>query len=82
MHGNDWEWCLDADKADGKGVDINDIEDKEDLIFEIAMKDSRGLRGGSFDGQPLLVRSAFRSGGGPADRDINTGFRPARTFSP
>ena len=53
-------------------------EDKEDITD----KNSRVLRGGSFNFQASLVRSAYRDGNVPANRVNDVGFRPARTFTP
>jgi formylglycine-generating enzyme required for sulfatase activity len=40
----------------------------------------RVLRGGSWSGSPLNVRSAIRFGDLPVNRNYGTGFRIARTF--
>ena len=42
----------------------------------------RVLRGGSWNGLPGGLRSAFRSRGTTGDRDFNAGFRVARTLTP
>ncbi len=69
MHGNAWEWCQNRSE---------DLEDKEDIQRGIG-PGSRVLRGASFYLQSGFVRSAIRYRGVPSFRDINVGFRPART---
>jgi formylglycine-generating enzyme required for sulfatase activity len=82
MLGNALEWCQDSaayyrPEKDEKASE--DIEDKKD-IKEIKDKLSRVLRGGSFGDQASDVRSAYRNGYAPANRVVNVGVRPARTF--
>jgi formylglycine-generating enzyme required for sulfatase activity len=67
LHGNAWEWC--QDRLDGK-------EDKE----YIKDKDRSLLRGGAFNHSAVGARSAYRDGNWPANRFVDFGFRPARTF--
>ena len=43
---------------------------------------SRVFRGGSWDGNPPVVRAASRYGNSPASGDYNLGFRIARTLTP
>jgi formylglycine-generating enzyme required for sulfatase activity len=38
------------------------------------------LRGGGFGVDAMFVRSAYRFRSSPARRDLNFGFRPARTI--
>jgi formylglycine-generating enzyme required for sulfatase activity len=71
MHGNNYEWCQD-----------NAYDDKEDSISIITDKKSRALRGGSFNYQASVVRSASRYLFAPTIRSNIFGFRPARTFTP
>jgi formylglycine-generating enzyme required for sulfatase activity len=40
----------------------------------------RVLRGGSFNRAAAYLRAAIRYGGRPANRIINFGFRPSRTY--
>ncbi len=72
MLGNVWEWtCSVYDKDYGGG---------EQKCTE---KDTTGplaVRGGSWFNVPARVRSALRSGDGPAGRDYYRGFRLARSF--
>ena len=73
MHGNVWEWVEDcyADsyaghQSDGSAYETNDCS-------------SRVLRGGSWINDPQYLRSANRNGINPSNRNINSGFRVART---
>jgi formylglycine-generating enzyme required for sulfatase activity len=81
MHGNAWEWCQDRYKGlrTKGGKEAKGVEDKEDKL-SVNDKESRVLRGGSFDNQPVYVRSANRYWYVPTLRYANVGFRPARTF--
>jgi formylglycine-generating enzyme required for sulfatase activity len=82
MHGNAWEWCQDGwNDTRAKGVsEGKPAEDKEDTVGT-QNREGRVLRGGSFSGQAVYVRSAYRSRAAPANRDLSMGFRPARTFT-
>jgi formylglycine-generating enzyme required for sulfatase activity len=76
MHGNVLEWC----------------EDCWNQGYAGALKDGgasttgdcgrRALRGGSWYDVPALLRSANRSGFDSGTRNVNVGFRIARTFAP
>jgi serine/threonine protein kinase/formylglycine-generating enzyme required for sulfatase activity len=79
MHGNAWEWVQYVDKRYGKGEGGKATEDIED-IRDINNKDSRVLRGGSFNTEASNVRSATRINSGPTTRFGTFGFRPARTL--
>ena len=76
--GNVFEWCHDPDQGHqpGEGRKATDILNKSEYI-----KDSiwRFLRGGSFNVQPSLVRSAYRGRYQPTNRNFWIGFRPSRT---
>jgi formylglycine-generating enzyme required for sulfatase activity len=84
MHGNAWEWTLGRfvgiPGGGSKGSKVVEDEDKED-IFSIN-KGTRVLRGGSFNGRAVAVRSAGRDWNAPAGSGYNLGFRPARTLTP
>ena len=75
--GNVIEWCQEGPllyRPDRNGVQIDDIKTSESVSKD------RLLRGGAFDDQPSLVRSAFRNWYQPASRSFVNGFRPARTY--
>ena len=75
MHGNVWEWVADC-------YDKNAYETHQSYPQMVGTwHDScnRVVRGGSWDDDPLVLRSAVRLGGSPTDRDSNLGFRVART---
>ena len=79
MLGNMYEWCQDswnASKPAKKGI-YNDLINISESIVE---KNPRLLRGGSFDNQPAIVRSANRNRDAPSYRGTNYGFRPSRTY--
>ena len=46
----------------------------------VADRDARVARGGAFDGVPMGVRAADRSGYVPAYSNLDVGFRPARSL--
>jgi formylglycine-generating enzyme required for sulfatase activity len=71
MHGNAWEWS--QDRFPEPGNDKEGIEDIKD-------KDRRVLRGGSFVNQASYARCANRHWFVPSHRNVDVGFRPARTF--
>jgi eukaryotic-like serine/threonine-protein kinase len=74
MHGNVYTWCQDR----FRDYVPSQLEDKED-IYSINSLDIRALRGGAFLIQASTVRSAFRVGSVPANRNLTNGLRPART---
>ncbi|MEX1363989.1 MAG: SUMF1/EgtB/PvdO family nonheme iron enzyme [Nannocystaceae bacterium] len=73
MHGNVWEWCRDAfgsyatRAAEGDGLRHEPVRDAD-----------RVLRGGGWYFVAAFVRSAIRHAGGPGDRGVFVGFRPAQ----
>jgi formylglycine-generating enzyme required for sulfatase activity len=78
MHGNVWEWCED--------IWHNSYKDKpENLkstggVWSAGGSGKRVLRGGSWNDDPQVLRSAFRFYGNPDNRNNNIGFRVARTL--
>jgi formylglycine-generating enzyme required for sulfatase activity/serine/threonine protein kinase len=73
MHGNVFEWCQDwyGNYPSGSVTDPTGA----------ASGRGRVLRGGSFDFQTSLVRSAYRDYVLPGFRLYTVGFRPARTYN-
>ncbi len=73
MHGNVWEWCLDvyAEDAYSQHKRFNPIYDTGE---------NRVLRGGGWRASPGGVRCACRDRSAPSFRDLDVGFRLARTF--
>ncbi|MDT4328598.1 formylglycine-generating enzyme family protein [Methylomonas sp. MED-D] len=72
MHGNVWEWCRDAWREDLGSDDVTDpLFDPTDRGVV------RVLRGGSWDFNGRLVRSAIRFRFQPGSRIISIGFRLA-----
>src|SRR5262249_16677266 len=73
MLGNALEWCPGLPyfyKAAADGQAVEDIEDKENIKY-IKDDNSRLLRGGSFTGGAVGVRSASRFGYAPGNRVNN-----------
>ena len=50
------------------------------ILLSIKEQNPRLLRGGSFNNQPALVRSADRYWIAPSNRSTRLGFRPSRTY--
>jgi formylglycine-generating enzyme required for sulfatase activity len=79
MHGNVWQWCQNVYQPYPKGDSSKVHDDKEDDVG--AFNDnSRVLRGGSFYYLASTVRSAYRDSDVPTNRNLNNGFRVARTL--
>jgi formylglycine-generating enzyme required for sulfatase activity len=77
MLGNVWEWNQDCytDTYEGASADGTPWEPAEDSNCAV-----RVLRGGSWGGVPLLVRSAVRGWLSPGGRGVDVGCRLARTL--
>ncbi len=77
--GNVFEWCHDSDQRPqpGERRKATDILNKSEYIIKDGIP--RFLRGGSFNVQPSLVRSAYRGKYQPTNRNFFIGFRPSRT---
>jgi formylglycine-generating enzyme required for sulfatase activity len=76
MHGNVWEWVADCYR------DSLADQPPDGRAFATGECSLRVLRGGSWNVDPRGLRSAIRIWYGPAYRNINVGFRLARTLSP
>src|SRR5262249_23873184 len=81
MHGSVYSWCQESYKGYPDPNDDDAIEDKEDVLSIIPTA-ARVLRGGSFSRPASLARSANRVMVVPSLRNLDVGFRPARTFAP
>jgi formylglycine-generating enzyme required for sulfatase activity len=79
MLGNLYEWCQDPYESYPRGFH-DDRGDNINKISLISDKPPRLLRGGSFYNRVGYVRSAGRGRNVPSNRNINNGFRPARTY--
>jgi formylglycine-generating enzyme required for sulfatase activity len=77
MLGNVWEWTQDCyvDSYEHTPSDGSAQESLDNTACPL-----RVLRGGSWDGGPQIVRSAYRFRGAPDYRFTNIGFRLARTL--
>ena len=71
MHGNVWEWVQDCYGPYSQAP--TDGTAKEGAGCSV-----RVLRGGSWDSEPTVARSAYRLRSAPAVRDDSVGFRLAR----
>ena len=81
VQGDVYTWCQERYKAYPQGKGEEPEDDNEDIL-SINNQNSRVLRGGSFNFQASLVRSANRNYNVPTYRFFIIGFRPARTFMP
>jgi formylglycine-generating enzyme required for sulfatase activity/tRNA A-37 threonylcarbamoyl transferase component Bud32 len=75
--GNAIEWVADPALLYVTGQ-LEDVGSEK--LLRIDERTSRLFRGGAFNLQPFLVRSAFRVGNRPGNRNDNSGFRPVRTL--
>lgn len=75
MHGNVWEWCEDVWHDDYQGAPGDGT-----AWLEGGHSGRRVLRGGSWNGYPMTLRSASRVGDEPTGQDFDAGFRVARTL--
>jgi formylglycine-generating enzyme required for sulfatase activity len=77
MVGNVLEWVEDCYHADYSGApeDGSPRTDAADC-------GRRVIRGGSYNDNPVILRSASRDGIAPGDRGSNLGFRVGRTLAP
>src|SRR5262249_32959864 len=80
LHGHLWNWCQESYQAYPQTKDGEASEDKEDAL-NVVSATNRVLRGGSYNYQPGLVRSAPRISYVPPIRYGHVGFRPARTVT-
>jgi formylglycine-generating enzyme required for sulfatase activity len=79
--GNCFTWCQEAYAEYPRAEGDEAVEDREGNV-EIVSTLSRVLRGGSFTTQSLNVRASYRNSNVPANRSVDSGFRPARTLRP
>ena len=77
MHGNVWEWTEDCWHGDYGGAPEDGSAWSSSGGGNCAY---RVVRGGSWEGDPWLLRSADRDGVPPEIRDDILGFRPAKTL--
>ena len=75
MQGNVWEWCYDANGS----YPLDEAADQPSSE-EVLDAGRRVLRGGSFSFHSSYVRSANRNANQPGYRNLNYGFRAARTY--
>jgi len=77
VHGNVWEWVADCYKGDAYKTHKN----YPTMIGSWQDSCDRVLRGGSWVDYPGDLRSAVRYGLNPDYRDLDVGFRVARTLN-
>lgn len=80
VHGNVWEWC--DDPWHDRYADKPDSVKAVGGAWTIKGGSDRVLRGGSWNSDPRVLRSAYRNRFGPDNRDDYLGFRVARTITP
>ncbi len=76
MHGNVWEWTADCYHSSYDGAPLDGSPRLGDDDCE------RVLRGGSWNGEPRVLRAANRGWNSTGYRDNINGFRVARTLTP
>ena len=74
MHGNVFEWCYDT-------YALYDGQTDTDPVGMASLGSLRVSRGGGWSYGAVYCRSAFRGRNAPDDRNINLGFRVARSPS-
>jgi eukaryotic-like serine/threonine-protein kinase len=74
LHGNVWEWCQD------RYIEPKREDGERNIDNHVLEKDHRLLRGGAFNGRPAQIHSAHRERMSLANRIINGGIRPTRTY--
>ena len=74
MHGNVWEWVHDCWNGDYRSAP------SDGSAWTAGDCGLRILRGGSWSGNARSLRAANRGGNTLGDRDLDTGFRVARTL--
>jgi formylglycine-generating enzyme required for sulfatase activity len=72
MSGNVWEWTCSLYDRDYGGV--------EQICFDKDAFATLAVRGGAWINRPAGVRSAYRFWDDPALRNVNQGFRLARSL--
>ncbi|HTI71327.1 MAG TPA: formylglycine-generating enzyme family protein [Candidatus Limnocylindria bacterium] len=80
MHGNVWEWCLDAYESDA--YRRHDDADENPGVNPSEEDRARVVRGGSWYGVARTCRSAYRIRRRPDGRDRYVGFRVCLVGSP
>jgi formylglycine-generating enzyme required for sulfatase activity len=76
MAGNVWQWVEDCYHDDYSGVPT------DGSAWAAGDCSSRMIRGGTWNGNPRLLRSADRIGSAPGNRSAILGFRLGRTLLP
>ncbi len=77
VHGNVWEWCLDAYESAFYARAMT-----KDPVSPPEGSSNRVNRGGSFNNAAQFTRSASRNGFSPSSAGFNVGLRPARALDP